>query len=362
MRADLFDYALPDELVAQRPPSERDGARMLVLGREGIEHRRVRELAELIPEGSLVVLNETRVRRARLFCRRPALGPGWGGGKVELLLLGSTPRGTWRALGRANRPLRPGDRLEPEQPGPELSWLEVVEREGDGTLVVRAWRGDGREAAVDAFERRLEELGSMPLPPYVRRAADAADAERYQTVFARQLGSVAAPTAGLHLTERAFERLAARGVEVGRLVLHVGVGTFRPVSAEDFDEHDMHSEELEVSEELAERIAQVRARNGRVVAIGTTAVRALEAAADPDRIGYVRPSAGATRLLIQPGYQFRVVDALLTNFHMPRSTLLALVSAFAGRSRVLEAYQAAIAERYRFLSYGDAMWLPERLS
>lgn len=362
MKAELFDYALPDELVAQRPPSERDGARMLVLGRRGLEHRRVRELAELIPEGALVVLNETRVRRARLFCRRPALGAGGGGGKVELLLLGPTPAGTWRALGRANRPLRPGDRIEPERPSLELGWLEVAEREEDGTLVVRGRREDGSEAAVDAIERCLEERGCMPLPPYVRRAADAADAARYQTVFAQQLGSVAAPTAGLHLTERAFERLAARGVDVGRLVLHVGVGTFRPVSAEDFDEHDMHSEELEVSAELAERIAQARARNGRVVAIGTTAVRALEAAADPHHVGYIRPFSGATRLMIQPGYQFRVVDALLTNFHMPRSTLLALVSAFAGRARVLEAYQTAIAERYRFLSYGDAMWLPERLS
>lgn len=361
MKADLFDYPLPDELVAQRPTTRRDGARMLVLGAQGLEHRRVREFAELVPEGSLVVLNETRVRRARLLCHRPAAERGMGGGKVELLLLGPTPAGTWRALGRANRPLRVGDRLEPNEPGPELGWLEVLEREEDGTLVVAAHRWDGTAADVETLERSLEKRGCMPLPPYVRRAADAMDAERYQTVFARQLGSVAAPTAGLHLTQGTLERLGARGVEVGRLVLHVGVGTFRPVSAEDFDQHDMHSEEVEVGAELAEQIASTRARGGRVIAIGTTAVRALETVADPDRLGYVRPYAGTTRLMIQPGYRFRVVDGLLTNFHMPRSTLLALVSAFAGRERVLEAYHAAIAEKYRFLSYGDAMWLPERL-
>lgn len=354
MKTELFDYELPEELIATRPPEERDGARMLVLGRSAVEHRGVRELAEQIEPGALVVLNETRVRRARLQCRRAQRSLHAGGGRAELLLLEPGKGGVWRALGRANKPLREGDRLE--APGLDVV---VAGKEGDGTLLVRL------EPSADAateIEAVIERCGEMPIPPYMRRAADALDVERYQTVFARELGSVAAPTAGLHLTPRALRLLEERGVRVGRLILHVGVGTFRPVTAEDLDQHEMHSEWLEVSEDLARAIEQTRSEGGRVIAIGTTAVRALESAADPERPGLVRPFRGQTRLLIQPGYAFRVVDALLTNFHMPKSTLLALVSAFAGRERVLSAYFEARRAGYRFLSYGDAMWIPERLA
>ncbi len=356
MKTELFDYELPEELIATRPPDERDGARMLVLGRDGVEHAAVRELAERIEPGSLVVLNETRVRRARIPCQRPKLeGTAGGGGKAELLLLEHMPSGDFRALGRANKPLRDGDRLEARG----LDIL-VVGRESDGTLHVRlSPSGEGAGKDVEAV---VEEHGEMPIPPYMRRGADSHDVERYQTVFARELGSVAAPTAGLHLTPLALERLAERGVNVGRLVLHVGVGTFRPVTVDDLDQHDMHSEQIDVSEELASQIAETRRRGGRVIAIGTTAVRALESAADPERVGLVRPFRGPTRLLIQPGYAFRVVDGLLTNFHMPKSTLLALVSALAGRERILSAYSEARRAGYRFLSYGDAMWIPERIS
>jgi S-adenosylmethionine:tRNA ribosyltransferase-isomerase len=360
VKTELFDYELREELIAQRPTEARDGARMLVLGHDGTEHTFVRELAERIPEGSLVVLNETRVRRARLACRRPAVAGG-GGGRAELLLLGPLPDGSWRALGRANKPLRVGDGLEAT--GLDIA---ILEREADGTLRVSLTES-GAEAAVGAapsetVESLLERYGEMPIPPYMRRDADFADVDRYQTVFARKLGSVAAPTAGLHVTGEALARLEARGVRLGRLLLHVGVGTFRPVSADDLDEHDMHAEWIEVDESLCAAVAEARARGGRVIAIGTTAVRALESAADPDRPGFLRPYRGETRLLIQPGYGFRVTDGLLTNFHMPKSTLLALVSAFAGRERVLSAYAAAQAAGYRFLSYGDAMWIPERLS
>jgi S-adenosylmethionine:tRNA ribosyltransferase-isomerase len=404
VKAALFDYVLPEELIAQHPPAERDGARLLVLACDGLEHRWVRDLCELIPSGALVVLNETRVRRARLFGRRPS-GEGGaqpvssqqpvgspqqpvgspqqavgkvqqGGGRVEFLLLGPTPLGTWRALGRANRPLRLGDVVEipseeavvapsVESPresatGPAVDRFRVLDKEPDGTLVLRPEARDGSVVPPEAVERALEQQGHIPLPPYMRRPDEAGDAERYQTVFARELGSVAAPTAGLHLTERSLARLEERGVALGRLVLHVGVGTFRPVTADDFDQHDMHSEHLEVSPKLVEQVARARSRGAPVVAIGTTAVRALESAADPERPGHVVAFAGSTNLLIQPGYRFRVVDSLLTNFHMPKSTLLALVSAFAGRERVLAAYQEAVERKYRFLSYGDAMWLPRR--
>ncbi len=348
MKTDFFDYELPEALIAERPPAARDGARMMIVEASGSKHAHVRDFCELVEPGSLLVLNETRVRPARLECSRPLrAGTTMGGGRAELLFLGATQRGQWRALGKANRPLRVGDELV----APRLM-LRVADKEADGTLVLDV---------EGALEEVLEEFGRMPIPPYMRRKADGDDVTRYQTVFARQLGSVAAPTAGLHLTEGALERMRRRGVEIGRLTLHVGVGTFRPVAVDDLDEHEMHAEWIEVGEGLAQGVADTRARGGRVVAVGTTSVRALESAADPERPGRVVPFVGPTRLLIQPGYRFSVVDALLTNFHMPRSTLLALVSAFVGRENVLSAYREAVAARYRFLSYGDAMWLPSRI-
>jgi S-adenosylmethionine:tRNA ribosyltransferase-isomerase len=347
-----FDYELPEALIASRPTEARDGARLCVVGSAGVEHRWVSELAELLAPGDLVVVNETRVRRARLLLRRPAQG-GRAGGRVELLMLSRLGQHTdgselWEALGRANRPLRPGDRLEAGS-----AELVVVERGSGGTVLV---------AGLSDGEALLEREGQMPIPPYLRRAADEVDVQRYQTVYARELGSAAAPTAGLHLTSEAITTLERRGVRLGRALLHVGVGTFRPVEALDLDDHPMHAEWYSVGPELAAEVAAARARGGRVVAIGTTTVRALEAARDALRPGHVLTTGGETRLLIQPGYRFGVVDALLTNFHQPRSTLLALVAALAGTERVLGAYREAVREGYRFLSYGDAMWIPGRLA
>jgi S-adenosylmethionine:tRNA ribosyltransferase-isomerase len=346
----LFDYELPDALIARYPSAQRDGGRLLVLQPMGVEHRAIRDLPELIAPGSLMVLNDSRVRKARLLGKRAGTG-----GAAEILLLRpvaehpSALGQAWLALGRASKPLRPGTVIE----AGSLA-LEVIERHADGFLIV----------AVDARGQDLDEVlereGHVPIPPYLGREDEASDSARYQTVYARQVGSVAAPTAGLHLTRELIGRLESRGIEVARLTLHVGPGTFRPVTAEDLDQHPMHGEIAEVDDALAARVEAARKRGAPVVAVGTTVVRALESAADPSRPGHVRPLAGETTLLVQPGYTFKVVDQMFTNFHLPRSTLLALVSAFAGRERILDAYRIAVAERYRFLSYGDAMWITER--
>lgn len=348
MRVDLLDYPLPEEAIAQQPTSDRDGARLLVVETSGASHRRIRDWVELIPAGSLVVLNDTRVRRSRLLLHKST------GGKVELLVLEVRPGepGTeiWTALGHASKPMRVGSRYEL---GPLR--LTLLQREPSGTLVLSATGHGDAEAFFEAY-------GRVPLPPYIRRLAGAGDAERYQTVFADQIGSAAAPTAGLHLTRAMLEALTARAVEVAFTTLHVGAGTFMPVRTDDLDEHPMHAEVYSVSAALAEAVARTRAGGGRVIAVGTTVVRALESAHDPERAGHVLPSSGSTRLLIQPGYRFHVVDSLLTNFHAPRSTLIALVSAFIGPRRLKAAYALALAEGYRFLSYGDAMWLPAAIA
>jgi S-adenosylmethionine:tRNA ribosyltransferase-isomerase len=347
LKAELFDYDLPDELIARHPAETRDGARLLVVNGAELEHRAVRELPELVPRGALVVVNDTRVRRARVFGKRRP-----GGGQVELFLLerakshAGDRRERWRALGRANKPLRRGTVVD----AGELE-VEILASAPDGVLDIAV-------RAEEAVEQALERLGRVPIPPYLGRSDEPADRERYQTVYADRTASVAAPTAGLHLSHDLLVRLAAEERCVGRLTLEVGLGTFRPVTVEDLDDHPMHAERVTVSEELTRQIRAARARHAPVVAIGTTVVRALESAADPEQPGEVRPFHGETRLLIQPGYRFRVVDALFTNFHQPRSTLLALVSAFAGHERVLSAYAEAVRGRYRFLSYGDAMWLP----
>ncbi len=350
MRTELLDYDLPDELIARRPLDQRDASRLLVLDRGEIAHRTMGDWPALVPEGALLVVNDTRVRRARVFgVRRES------GGRVELLLLGRRPelergdgREVWEALGRASKPLRPGTTIVAGRLD-----CEVIERAPDGTLHVDVSAPGGVEAV-------LAEEGRVPIPPYLGREDDADDVLRYQTVYADRVGSVAAPTAGLHLTPRLFAALAARGVEVGRLELEVGLGTFKPIVTEELSGHVMHEERYRIEPVLAEKVADARRRGRPVVAVGTTVVRALEAAADPERGGHVLAQSSATRLLIQPGYSFQVVDALLTNFHQPKSTLLALVGAFAGFEAMRAAYRAAVVERYRFLSFGDAMWLPRR--
>lgn len=347
MKAALFDYELPEASIARHPTADRDGARLLVLEQAGTSHHRVRDLPELVPEGALVVVNDTRVRRARLFGqRRP------GGGQVELFLLGPSEeasadsRERWRAIGRANKPLRPGTTIT-------VGELEIqIERTTEQGVLELAIQ------SPEPVEQALERLGHVPIPPYLRRGDEPLDVERYQTVYARRTASVAAPTAGLHFTPELFERLLTRGRRLARLELEVGLGTFRPVTTEDLDQHPMHAERYTISPDLAREIHEARVRGAPVIAIGTTVVRALESAADPAREGEVLARSAETQLLIQPGYRFRVVDGLFTNFHQPRSTLLALVAAFVGLEPLLAAYQAALAEQYRFLSYGDAMWIP----
>jgi S-adenosylmethionine:tRNA ribosyltransferase-isomerase len=352
VRRELLDYDLPEELIASRPPEERDGGRLLLIDRGRppgeVLHAAVCDLDRHVPPGALLVVNDTRVLPARLLGWKRATG-----GRVEVLLLRrlAEERGAgerWSALGRASKPLRAGAEIAFDRDG---TLAGQVLGSGDGGLVeVLLWSPAGVPMA-DALAAR----GRVPLPPYLGRADDDADRERYQTIFARVPGAVAAPTAGLHLSQRSLERLRGRGVEIAGVTLHVGLGTFQPVAVEDLDQHPMHAEAYAVPATTADAVAAARARGAPVLAAGTTVVRALESAADPERAGHVLAGDGETRLLIQPGYRFRVVDALLTNFHLPRSTLLALVFAFAGRERTLAAYRAAVEARYRFYSYGDAM-------
>jgi S-adenosylmethionine:tRNA ribosyltransferase-isomerase len=367
MRVDAFHYELPPELIAQRPAEERELARLLSLpaGQGPLEHRRVHELPELLPAGTLVVVNDTRVVPARLLGRKRDTG-----GRVEVLLVRRAgvrelevapgevrAAEVWRALGKASKPLRFGADVEVPRRGVESGPPAIVVRllgraDDDGLLEVALWSPTG-----ESLDAAIRACGHVPLPPYIKRDDEEDDIERYQTVYARHDGAVAAPTAGLHLTNAILGRLAVRGCDVASVTLHVGLGTFQPVTVEDLDKHTMHAERFVVSQSTADAVARARARGAPVLAVGTTTVRALESAADPERPGHVVPSNRETRLLVQPGHAFGVVDGLLTNFHLPRSTLLALVCAFAGTERVLDAYRAAVAERYRFFSYGDAMLL-----
>ncbi|MDP9037224.1 MAG: tRNA preQ1(34) S-adenosylmethionine ribosyltransferase-isomerase QueA [Myxococcota bacterium] len=366
MRVRAFDYELPPELIAQRPLEDRGSARLLHLARYGgvTEHRNVADLPELLPPGALVVLNDTRVLPARLLGRKQHTG-----GRVEIFLVRraaireiETEPGirrkaeVWRAFGKASKSFKLGADVEVRPRGdpqaPPQVMARALGRADDGLLEVALWTPSG-----EPLDAALRACGHTPLPPYIKRDDDAIDAERYQTVYARNDGAVAAPTAGLHLSHAALRRIAARGCNAVHVTLHVGLGSFQPVSVDDLDDHPMHVERYEVSQSTADAIADARARGAAVVAIGTTTVRALETVADPTREGHVRPATGETRLLIQPGYAFRVVDAMLTNFHLPRSTLLALVCAFGGMERVLSAYRQAVHGKYRFFSYGDAMML-----
>jgi len=337
MRTDDFDYALPTELIAQVPSPTRGDSRLLLVDRERetLEDRRFAELPELIPPGDLLVLNSTRVLPARLLGQRPSGAP------AEVLLLHPSVDATWIAMGAPGSALRVGKRIALGD-GVEIETVEVLE-------------GPNRRVRVHgaSAEEAMARFGQLPLPPYIERRPTEIDRERYQTVFAERAASVAAPTAGLHFTEDALRRIEERGVQVARLELEVGPGTFRPVEVEDPSEHPMHPERFEIAASVARLIAETRERGGAVWAVGTTVVRAIESAATPD--GGVRAGRDETRLLILPGYRFRVVDRLVTNFHLPRSTLLMLVSAFGGSELIRGAYRHAVGERYRFYSYGDAM-------
>jgi S-adenosylmethionine:tRNA ribosyltransferase-isomerase len=341
VRVDLadYDYELPPGRIAQHPTPERDGARLLVLERASgaWHHASVRELARWLRPGDLLVRNATRVLPARLRGRKAT------GGAVEALLLGPAgPPGRYRALLRAGGRARPGQKLRFAREA-VVREAEVAELRPAGEVVLAFARGEDPYAA-----------GETPLPPYIRRdAPDPEDAERYQTLFARVPGSVAAPTAGLHLSERVLAELAGRGVGSAELVLHVGPGTFRPPRPEDLEQGQLYPETYLLPEATARAVAEARASGGRVVAVGTTSARVLETCAGEDRS--LVSGTGETGLLLAPGSRFRAVDALLTNFHLPRSSLLLLVAAFAGRERILAAYAEAVRLGYRFYSYGDAM-------
>ena len=338
-----FEYELPTELIAQEPPPDRGGSRLLIVNRsapgarreQALEDAHFEDLARLIPAGDLLVLNTTRVRHARLLGTCPSGAP------AELLLIHPAGADTWVAMGKPGSALRPGKQIALGT-GASVETLEVLP---DGNRIVR-FIGISPEAAMQRY-------GQLPLPPYISRAANAVDEVRYQTVYAAAEGSVAAPTAGLHFTPALLDRLSSAGVLIEGLDLQVGPGTFKPVEVDDPRQHEMHPEHYEISPRLAQGLAQVRAAGGRVWAVGTTVVRALESASLPD--GTVRGSSAETSLMIMPGYNFRVVDRLITNFHLPRSTLLMLVCAFAGRELILHAYRHAVEARYRFYSYGDAM-------
>lgn len=326
-----FAYFLPEELIAQHPLPERAASRLLVLeGASGaVADRMMRDLPQLLHPGDLLVFNDTRVVAARLIGSKPS------GGRVEIFL--EQPLAGDEALVqmRASKPIRPG--LEVATAGGSV---RVLERRED------LYRVQLPQEALSFFER----WGEVPLPPYIRRAPDAADRERYQSIFARAPGAVAAPTASLHFDDALIQALDTRGVRRAFVTLHVGAGTFQPVRTENLDEHVMHAERVSVSAETCDAIRATRESGGRVVAVGTTVARALETAA-------LQPFSGETRLFIRPGYRFRVLDALITNFHLPESTLLMLVCAFAGTQRTLAAYAHAVAQRYRFFSYGDAMFV-----
>jgi len=339
-----FDFELPAASIAQRP-APRGASRLLVLDRMGEErHRTVRDLPRLLRPGDLLVVNDTRVIPARLFGRR-AGAAGETGGKIEILLTARAGEREWDALVKPGRRARPGTVIALE----EGLTAEVIEKDPAGRHRLRF---------SEPIEGHLERIGHVPLPPYIERPDEAADRERYQTVWARHPGAIAAPTAGLHFSEELLAELAAAGVERAAVTLHVGIGTFKPVTVDDVADHRMESERWEVPATTAEAIARTRSNGGRIVAVGTTVVRTLESAALAGG-GEVLPGSGSTDLFITPGFRFRAVDLLLTNFHLPRSTLLMLVSAFAGRERVLAAYAEAVREGYRFYSYGDAM-LAER--
>ncbi|MFO0897639.1 MAG: tRNA preQ1(34) S-adenosylmethionine ribosyltransferase-isomerase QueA [Pirellulales bacterium] len=342
-RTDHFDYELPAELIAQEPLAQRSDARLLVVDRRSgeLSHRYVRDLPELIRPTDALVLNDTRVVPARLLGRRAATGGRWEG-----LFLRADEAGHWWLLCKTRGKLQPGERITLEAPGTPPVSLYLISRLPWGGWLARP---EIHEPTVSLLER----LGRVPLPCYIRGGQMLeSDRTRYQTVFAREPGAVAAPTAGLHFTPALLERLRGQGVEVSHVTLHVGLDTFRPIATDEIEAHPMHSEWGRITADTAARLAARRAAGGRIVAVGTTSVRVLETAA---AAGALAGWEGETRLFIRPGHVFRAVDVLLTNFHLPRSTLLVLVSALAGEDLIRRAYAEAIRERYRFYSYGDAM-------
>lgn len=338
MKVSDFYYDLPPELIAQEPLQERDSSRLLVLDRQSgsVEHRSFRDIAGYLQAGDCLVLNDTRVIPARLLGARED-----SGGKIEFVLLKRIDGDVWEVILKPGKRAKPGSRFVFGEGLLKAEVLEVVE---EGNRLVRFFY-------EGVFEQVLDKVGIMPLPPYITKKLE--DRERYQTVYSKDQGSAAAPTAGLHFTKPLLAELESQGIRIAYVTLHVGLGTFRPVKAENVEEHKMHAEFYSISPQTCEAIEAARQQGKRVVAVGTTSCRVLETAGSAD--GSVHPGNGWTDIYIYPGYRFKVVDALITNFHLPESSLIMLVSALAGREKVMEAYQTAVKEKYRFFSFGDAM-------
>jgi len=340
LRLSAFDFDLPESLIAQEPSAQRDRSRLMVLkrGSDAVEHRIFLDIVEYLAPGDLLVVNDTKVFPCRLLARKP------GGGKAEIFLLSERGRNLWEALVKGG-----------VGAGRRLSIAEGIEAEiiGAGADADSLW--SVRFHGIDDIRTLLPEIGKTPLPPYIKHDPSNEDRERYQTVYAAQEGAVAAPTAGLHFTGELLQRLKTKGIELATVTLHVGPGTFRPVRVEKITEHRMLPEQYLIGQDAAATINRAKSEGRRVIAVGTTSVRTIETASQAD--GTVHAGAGSSELFIYPGYRFKVTDGIITNFHLPKSTLLMLVSAFAGREETLAAYRTAIAEKYRFYSYGDAMFV-----
>ncbi|SNR74591.1 tRNA preQ1(34) S-adenosylmethionine ribosyltransferase-isomerase QueA [Desulfurobacterium atlanticum] len=342
MKVSLFDYELPEELIAKEPAEPRDSARLLVLNRKTgeIEHRIFRDIIHYMNKGDVLVINNTKVIPARLIGKFPT------GGSAEIFLVRQIKENVWEVIGKPGRKLKPGKKVIFD----ENFYCEIVERKEEGKRIVEFFTTDG-----EATLNKIYKIGKMPLPPYINREETEKDKEEYQTVFAKEEGAVAAPTAGLHFTAELLEKLKEKGVIIKEITLHVGLGTFKPVKVEEVEEHKMHYESYKVPKDTAIEIEKAKKEGRRVIAVGTTVVRTLETCFNEK--GIATSLEGSTNLFIYPGYNFKVIDGLITNFHLPKSTLLMLVSAFAGRERILNAYEEAVKKRYRFFSYGDAMFI-----
>lgn len=339
MKTSDFDYLLPEELIAQKPPANRGSSRLLVFDREThiISHKEFTDILDFLDEGDLLVFNDTKVIPARLFGRKET------GGKVELLLIREIEEDIWECMLKSSKGVKVGMGFSIGE-GDDLIHADVMDKK-DGSIIVKL-------SSDRTVREMINKVGRMPLPPYVKRDATKEDEDRYQTIYASKDGAVAAPTAGLHFTPELMEALNDKGVETAMITLHVGPGTFQPVRVVDLENHKMHSEHFHISESVANKINEVKERGGRVVAVGTTTVRTLESSNDK---GKVLPNEGETDIFVRPGSRFNVVDCMITNFHLPKSTLFMLVSAFAGTANMKKVYEEAVLEKYRFFSYGDAM-------
>lgn len=348
MKIDEFDYLLPKELIAQHPMKDRDKCRLMVLNRKNgsIEHKNFYDIIDYLEEGDTLVLNDSKVIPARIFGKKKETGA-----KIEFLLIKDMGNNRWETMVRPGKKLKIGDSVVfSSEKGVSLE-AEIKDFGSDGTRIVEfTYEG--------VFMEILEELGSMPLPPYIQRLGEERDKQEYQTVYCREEGSVAAPTAGLHFTDSLLKEISLKGINLAYITLHVGIGTFRPVKCDNIEDHHMHFEEYHISPEVADLINETKRRGKRIVSVGTTSSRTLESSASYDvekGLWQVKPGSGNTDIFIYPGYEFKMVDGLITNFHLPKSTLLMLISALYDRESILKAYEKAVKEKYRFFSYGDAM-------